>query len=116
MRLLAEREISRLTGDQKKIESDYTSSNERLVQLESAVYRDKGKLEQIADEVNWDNKTREEWLEKQSSKEEDAFTIEKYSRQDEARIKSLSLQMEKLETEARQSRRQLDDEVTETIS
>ena len=116
MRLVAEREISRLTGDQKRIESEYSSINERLGQLESAVYRDKGKLEHIAEDINWDNKTRAEWLEKQSREEEDAFTIEKYSRQDEARIKALSLQMEKLETEAKESRKQLEDEVTETIS
>ena len=116
MRLVAEREISRLAGDQKRIESDYSSANERLGQLESAVFRDKGKLDQIADEINWDQNTRGEWLEKQSKEEEDAFTIEKYSRQDEARIKALSLQMEKLETEAKESRKKLEDEVTETIS
>ncbi|KAI6647940.1 Coiled-coil domain-containing protein 39-like isoform X2 [Oopsacas minuta] len=116
MRLLAEREISRLSGDHKRIEGEYSSINERLAQLESAVYKDKSKLQQISEEINWDQQTRNEWLKKQSKEEDDVITIEKYSRQDEARIKTLSLEMEKLEGECRASRKQLEDEVTDTIS
>ena len=116
MRIVAEREISRLNGDQKRIESESTSLSERLSQLEGNLFRDKSKLEQITQEINWDEKTRSDWLAKQSKQEDDRLRIEKYAREDEARIKTLSLQMEKLESEARESRRQLEDEVTDTIS
>ena len=116
LRLVAEREISRLGDDQKRIELQYSGINERLGQLESSVYKDKSKVEQIIEEINWDKSTRDSWLQKQSKEEDDVNTIEKYSRQDEAKIKTLSLEMEKLEGEAKESRKLLEDEVTDTIS
>lgn len=116
LRLVAEREISRLGDDQKRIELEYSAINERLGQLESSVYRDKSKVDQISEEINWDKSTRDAWLQKQSKEEDDVSTIEKYSRQDEAKVKTLSLEMEKREGEAKESRKLLEDEVTETIS
>ena len=114
--MVAEREISRLGDDQKRIELHYSSINERLGQLESSVYRDKSKVEQITEEINWDKNTRDGWLQKQSKEEDDVNTIEKYSRQDEAKVKTLSLEMEKLEGDAKESRKLLEDEVTDTMS
>jgi uncharacterized membrane protein len=47
-------------------------------------------------------------------KEEDNLTLEKYRRSDEAKIKELTLQIEKLTIEVARKCKELENEVTET--
>ncbi len=64
--------------------------------------------------MNWNQQELTEWLEKARAVEEDAQALEKYSRADEAKIKEISLHMDKLLAEAAKARKHLEMELTET--
>lgn len=115
LRMVAERETSRLTDDQKRIEDEFGDVTSRLSQLETLIFKTKQKMGNMDEEIKWDSETKQNWLEKEAKNEDDVITLEKYSRQDEAKIKSLSLAMEKLEIEAKETRKLLETEVTDTI-
>jgi len=46
--------------------------------------------------MNWNQEELEQWVLAARQKEEDSLTMEKYKRGDEAKIKELNLQIEKL--------------------
>ncbi len=57
----------------------------------------------------------EQWLAAARQKEDDNLALEKYQRQDEAKVKELGMQLERAAREAHQMQRDLDDEITETL-
>ena len=60
--------------------------------------------------MSWDEAALSEWMVKARQKEEDADMINKYQLADEARVKELTLQIEKLTVEAQNAKRVLDQE------
>lgn len=64
--------------------------------------------------MNWDKDQLEEWLESARQQEEDANMLRKYEKADEARVKELTLQGEKLAVEVKRQRHLLENEVTNT--
>jgi len=65
-------------------------------------------------EMNWNQEELEQWALAARQKEEDNLTLEKYRRSDEAKIKELTLQIEKLTIEVARKCKELENEVTET--
>lgn len=64
--------------------------------------------------MEMDANALESWAAAQKQKEDDNLALQKYQRADEARIKELTLQIEKLTKEVKSRQNQLDAEVTET--
>ena len=56
----------------------------------------------------------EQWSTTSRQKEEDALALERYRRQDEARVKELTMALERVAREEQAARRALEDEITET--
>lgn len=56
----------------------------------------------------------EQWATAAKQKEDDSLALERYRRQDEAKVKELSMQLERAQREAHQAKRDLEDEVTAT--
>ena len=66
--------------------------------------------------MKMDQTTLNAYLEKSAEKDEDAMIIQKYARQDESKIKELTLKVQSLQDNLMKNRRDLDKERTETIS
>ena len=64
--------------------------------------------------MNWNQEELEQWALAARQKEEDNLTLEKYRRADEAKIKELTLQIERLTIEVAVKATELEKEVTET--
>ncbi len=68
----------------------------------------------VKTELKLENDELAEWLRVQAEKEEDNVAIQKYSKEDESRIKALNSATEKLTVEVNKKRAVLSCEVTET--
>ena len=66
--------------------------------------------------MKWDQQTLDTYLEKTSQKDEDALILQKYARQDESKIKELTLKNQALHENMIRNRKALDSERTEGIA
>ncbi|XP_014669760.1 PREDICTED: coiled-coil domain-containing protein 39-like [Priapulus caudatus] len=113
---LAQREEGRLRQEIRRLTSELNELNEKKKMQETGIFRQQEKLEQLKSQLNWDQQALEAWLEECARRDQDNYTLQKYTRQDESKIKELELQLEKRTEEAQRKRRALDMETTETLS
>ena len=71
-------------------------------------------FDSMKSQMKWDQQALEAWLEESAQKDEDALTLKKYAKEDEAKIKDLQLRIEKLIKEAHEQKRLVDDETLNT--
>merc|ERR1719387_514268 len=64
--------------------------------------------------MNWNQEDLEQWATAARQKEEDEMTIERYQRADDAKVRELTLAIEKLTMENARLKKELDDQLTDT--
>ncbi|XP_069720801.1 coiled-coil domain-containing protein 39 isoform X2 [Phaenicophaeus curvirostris] len=113
---LAEREHGHLKHDIKRLEDEIVSLREKKNSQEHTINKTTKKLENLKQQMNCDKEVLESWIKESNSKDDDTIAIQKYALQDEGKIGTLTLQVEKLTMHANQKRRDLDNELTETTT
>uniref|UniRef100_F6R7C5 Coiled-coil domain-containing protein 39 n=1 Tax=Equus caballus TaxID=9796 RepID=F6R7C5_HORSE len=115
-KIIAERELGRVKDEIQRLEDEMVSIREKKSDKENNIFKTTQKLDGLKRQMNWDQQALEAWLEESAHKDSDALTLQKYARQDDNKIRALTLQLERLTLECNQRRKVLDNELTETLS
>ncbi|KAJ7376952.1 Coiled-coil domain-containing protein 39, partial [Desmophyllum pertusum] len=116
MKQIAQREEGRLGNEIRRINNNIKDLTEKRNILENNIFRNTQRLEDLKSQMNWDQKALEAWLEESARKDEDALTLQKYTRSDEGKVKELTLRMERMTDDAAKKRRELEHELTLTMT
>jgi coiled-coil domain-containing protein 39 len=114
LKQVAERQSGRLKNEIEKLEQRVADQQDRLNNIQNMIFKANEKMDQFKLEMNWNQEELEQWALAARQKEEDNLTLEKYRRADEAKIKELTLNIEKLTIEVARKSKELEQEVTET--
>nr|XP_020836479.1 coiled-coil domain-containing protein 39 isoform X2 [Phascolarctos cinereus] len=116
LKAIALREMGRVGNEIHRMEKEMATVRERKAEKENIIFKTSQKLECLRCQMNWDQQALEAWLEESAHRDSDAFALQKYTQQDESKIRALILQIERLTVECNEKRRALDNELTETMS
>ncbi|KAK9843212.1 hypothetical protein WJX74_008779 [Apatococcus lobatus] len=114
LKKISSREQGRFENDVDKLKREQTELSNKQRILQTNIVRGNEQMEQFKLVMNWNQEEFEQWDAASKQKEDDNMALEKYARQDEARIKDLTLTLEKTSKEAQTRKRELESEITET--
>ncbi|KAL3156428.1 hypothetical protein ABBQ38_000737 [Trebouxia sp. C0009 RCD-2024] len=114
LKQLSKRQGGRLEKEVAASRTTQLEMADKLDQLHTDLYRGKEKMDQFKLVMNWNQEEFAQWALAAKQKEEDNLALEQYQRQDEAKMREVTMQLEKLSTAALRKRHELASEVTET--
>ena len=114
LKIMVEKEQVRLKADIARTEKEIRDISEGMTTAQNNVYKAHDKIEVLRREMQMNEGELAAWFEKAQIVQDDAAALEQYTRADEAKIKDLTLQLEKLVAEAAKTKKALDQELTDT--
>ncbi len=111
LKSLVEREHNRLLSDAEKVQQEKDQLQERANHLQNEIFNIKGKIEDYKKKMDMDASQLEQWAIARKQKEEDNVALAKYAKQDEGKIRELSLQVEKLTKDLKSKQNRVEQEV-----
>ncbi|TPX65201.1 hypothetical protein SpCBS45565_g05309 [Spizellomyces sp. 'palustris'] len=111
---LAEREAGRLAIEIRQLDKEIAQITDYLNGIQNNIYRGNERIEGIRSELKLEKDELDEWLRVQAEKEEDNIALLKYTKEDDMKVKELSLGIEKMMHEVNKKKAILSAEVTET--
>ncbi|OQR84784.1 flagella associated protein [Achlya hypogyna] len=114
LRQVSDREAGRVKQELRKLDTIYNDVENKLNAIQNFLFKGNEDMDNFKMQMNWNQDELEQWALAAKQKEDDNLALERYTRADDARIKELSLEIEKL-TKALQAQKQLvENEATET--
>ena len=95
----AEREHGRLQQICRQLDKQLEEQQEQRNVFENKLYTNNSKIDDLKNQMMWDQHALEAWLEESARRDEDALVIQKFKKQDDSKIKELQLSIEKLTDE-----------------
>ena len=114
LKQLAERQAGRVRQDLQKLDIRAEEIQDQLNVCQNHIFKGNEQMDRFKLQMNWNQEELEQWALAAKQKEEDNMALEKYTRADEAKIKELTLQVEKVTQQVTEKKAELDQEVTET--
>merc|ERR1712039_402962 len=114
MKALTNRQLGRLQSETVRLQKSLDDTQDQINSFSNQLMRGNERLDQFKLEMNWNQEELEQWAIAARQKEEDELTLEKYRRADDAKVKELTLAIEKLTVENAAKKKELADQVTET--
>jgi len=111
---LAMRQIGRIQAEIRRLNAVKEEYNDRTNAIQTELFSGNEKLDQFKLKMNWNQEELEQWALAARQKEEDELALETYKRQDEMKIRDLTLEIERITMSNAKKRTELDNEVTET--
>ena len=107
-------ERGRFHAEYNKLNTELTVLQDKVNGVQAAVFKGNERMDQFKLQMNWNQEELEQWALAARQKEEDNLALLKYTKADEAKMKDLSLQLEKMLAAVQKKHAELEDEVTET--
>jgi outer membrane murein-binding lipoprotein Lpp len=85
--VVSEHENSRLSQLSRSLEKQLEQLREQRNIFENKIYQTNSKVEQLKNQMQWDQHALEAWLEESARRDEDALIFQKYRKQDNSKIK-----------------------------
>ncbi|OHS97339.1 hypothetical protein TRFO_36460 [Tritrichomonas foetus] len=111
---LAFREIGKIQTDLKKIEDKMNDVQAKNSQVEAKTFKSQQRIEVFKEEAKMNEEELAQWVQAARDKEEDFLVIQRYKKEDEGRIRSMLLEIEKATAVIEAKKNELDQEVTTT--
>eukprot|EP00049_Salpingoeca_infusionum_P006175 m.102360 g.102360 ORF g.102360 m.102360 type:complete len:1027 (-) comp13219_c1_seq8:3404-6484(-) len=115
--------ISMTSADEKRLQRDIQKIAQTMTQVvenintnQNLAFKCKQQIEGIRADMKWNEGQLDTWMDQVKLVEEDAAVLEKYSRADEAKIKELTLRIERLTESRDKTQRDVEKEVMATQS
>ncbi len=83
--------------------------------IQNGIYRGNEKIESVRSELKFEKEELDEWLRVQAEKDDDNLALLNYSKEDDIKIKELSLSIEKLMQEVNKKKSALTVEVIDLV-
>lgn len=113
---LSERELGILNSEIAKIEKETVVVQSRWSEIQAKIFKSQQRIESFKEEAKINEEQLNQWIQAARDKEEDYLVMQRYKREDEGKVRTTLLEIEKTTQLFDQKKAELENEVTATRS